>query len=286
MKPYPQIIAAIGPTASGKSDFAVNLAQKVNGEIISADSRQIYKGLDIGTGKITKEEMKGIKHYMLDICDIGEDFSVAKYVEIALPIIEDCLSRGKTPILCGGTGQYIHAILYKTTFPKVLANEKLRNDLEKKSIGELFLMLKEKDETRANNIDKNNKVRLIRALEILSELKEIPQITSDTPRFNFHIHNMDIKNEIIKERITERLEKRLKIGLLDEVKNVLSMDLEKIKLEHLGLEYVELGKYIKGETTLENAKEILITKSYQYAKRQKTWNKKHFASAENIEIKN
>lgn len=286
MEQLPHLIAVVGPTASGKSDFAVELAQRVHGEIISADSRQIYRGLDIGTGKITHEEMKGVPHHMLNIKNPGEPFSVVEYVEMVLPIISDIIARGKTPILCGGTGQYVYAVLYKQSFPKVLANENLRNNLEQKSTSELFTMLEIKDPARAQSIDKYNKVRLIRALEILSELSEVPKLETPIPRFSFHIYNLNPSNEIIKERIIKRVEKRLGDGMLEEVGKVLAMNLSTLELARCGIEYVEFGKYFRDDCSLDEAKQSLIYKIYHYAKRQKTWNKKYFPEAEIVEIKN
>lgn len=279
------VIAIIGPTASGKSDFAVEYALKHDGEIISADSRQIYRGLDIGTGKITREEMKGVPHHMLDIKEPGESFSVAEYASRALPIIEDILSRGKTPILCGGTGQYVHAVLYKQEFPKVLADEELRKVLERKSAEELFAELSRKDPARAETIDKHNKVRLVRALEILSKLPQVPSIVPPEPRFDFKLYATNPNSDTLRKRIVERLEKRLSEGMLGEVKNVLALDLPKEKLARCGIEYVELGKHLRGECSLEDAKKALIAKIWQYAKRQKTWNKKYFKEAEYIPVK-
>jgi tRNA dimethylallyltransferase len=279
-----RVIAVVGPTASGKSDFAVELALRENGEVISADSRQIYRGLDIGTGKITYEEMKGVPHHMLDIKNPGESFSVVEYVHLVLPLITDIVARGKTPILCGGTGQYIHAVLYDDSFPKVLANKKLREELEQKSVEELFTLLQEKDSARAETIDKHNKVRLVRALEILSELPEVPPLQTPTPRFSFHIYNLDPSNETIKGRIIKRVEKRLDGGMLKEVEKVLAMNLSTIELARLGIEYVELGKYFREECSLDEAKQVLISKIYHYAKRQKTWNKKYFPEAEIVAV--
>ncbi len=132
-----EIIIVVGPTASGKSDFTVELALKVNGEIISSDSRQVYKGLDIGTGKITEEEMKGVKHHMISVYDLDEDVSVARFARDAAPILKDIMSRGKTPIICGGTGQYIDALIFDTKIPAVGPNKKLRAELEKLSTEEL-----------------------------------------------------------------------------------------------------------------------------------------------------
>ena len=173
-----EVVVIIGPTASGKSDFAVEYALSHNGEIISADSRQLYRGLDIGTGKITREEMKGIPHHMLDVCDIGEKFSVAEYVRLALPILEDIRARGKTTIICGGTGHYVDALIYKDTFPQIPPNETLRKELEGKTTEELFEELTSCDPDRAKTIDKHNRVRLIRALEIVTSTgKPIPPLT-------------------------------------------------------------------------------------------------------------
>lgn len=278
------VIAVIGPTASGKSDFAVDLAIKIEGEIISADSRQIYRGLDIGTGKITKEEMRGVPHHMLSIKDIGEGFSVAEYAALVLPLIEEIQSRKKVPILCGGTGQYIHAVLYESSFPNVGPNKSLRKELGGKTTKELFLMLMEKDPNRAKTIDRHNKVRLVRALEILSSLPKVPEMLHTKPRFPFHIYNLSLGNEAMKDRITKRVENRLKQGMLDEVKKVIDMQLTEAELARLGIEYVELGKYLNRISALEDAKSSLIAKIYQYAKRQKTWNKKYFPDVEIIAI--
>lgn len=278
------VIAVVGPTASGKSDFAVDLAIKIDGEVISADSRQIYRGLDIGTGKITKEEMRGIPHHMLNIRDIGEGFSVAEYVASVLPLIEEIQSRNKVPIICGGTGQYIHAILHQSTFPHVLPDYNFRKNLEEKTTEELFATLLEKDPARAETIDKHNKVRIIRALEILSSLPKVPGTSQPKPRFSFRIYNLSLDNKTMKDRITKRVDKRLDQGMLDEVKKVMGLSLAEVELTRLGIEYVELGKYLKGISTLEEAKESLIAKIYQYAKRQKTWNKKYFPDALKVNV--
>lgn len=284
MQELPKIIAVIGPTASGKSDFAVELALKINGEIISADSRQIYRDLDLGTGKITKEEMRGVQHHMLDIVNPGEAFSVTLYVEQALPIIHDILARGKTPILCGGTGQYIHAILYETSFPKVPPNEALRKSLETKTVEELFTILQEKDSTRALTIDRHNKVRLVRALEILKQEKTIKPL-SLRERFSFHIYEMSVEDTLLRKRIEKRIQKRIDLGMLDEIKKVIAMNLSEEKLARCGLEYVELGNYIQNKCSLSEAKQKLFYAIWHYAKRQKRWNIKYFPTTEKIVVK-
>ena len=153
MKTTPHVIVVAGPTSSGKSDFAVDLALKHNGEIISADSCQIYRGLNIGTGKITQEEMRGVPHHMIDIIDINDSFSVEEYRSQALSIINTILTNGKTPIICGGTGQYIDALIFEESFPKVPPNKKLREELETKSVEDLYTQLENLDKDRAADID-------------------------------------------------------------------------------------------------------------------------------------
>jgi len=270
-----KIIIVAGPTASGKSDFAVDLALKVNGEIISADSRQIYRGLDIGTGKITEEEMRGVKHYMLDICDIGNDFSVSDFMDQVLPVIDDIFSSGKTPIICGGTGQYIQAIIYKNSFPQVPPNEKLREELEKLSTEELVTRLTIYDPRRAEYIDKDNRRRLIRALEIIDKKGVVPEIGDLEKRFETEIHLMEPTREELKERIKLRLDKRLNEGMLEEGKKVFEMNLSDEQVKRLGIEYVYMNKYFENKITLEEMKEEILHKSWQYAKRQMVWNKKY-----------
>ena len=165
MKSLQKIIVVCGPTATGKSDYAVELAKKVRGEIISADSRQVYRGLDIGSGKITKKEMRGIPHYCLDIANPKRVFSVSSYKKFADKAIKDIVNRGKTPIICGGTGFYIDAVICDIAFPAVPPNKTLRKTLEKLSLEELQNKLQKLDPRRFELVDQKNKVRLIRAIE-------------------------------------------------------------------------------------------------------------------------
>ncbi len=275
MNTQPHVIVVVGPTASGKSDFAVELARKHNGEIISADSRQIYKGLDIGTGKITREEMKGITHYMLDVCDLDDDFSVAEYKRLAFPILEDILARGKTPIICGGTGQYIDALIYTQEIPEVKPNKKLREELERKTADDLYNELLSKDKRRAGEIDKHNKVRLIRALEIVAALGIVPIQSEANCIRPTEIYLMDISRELLRERITKRLFKRLEIGMIDEVQKIMHQGYTSDSMRKFGLEYVTIAKHLEGTLTKNEMEEEIVTKSMQYAKRQQTWNKKY-----------
>lgn len=277
-----KVIVVLGPTASGKSDFAVELALTCSGEIISADSRQLYKGLDIGTGKITEEEMKGVRHHMLSVYELDEDVSVARFARDASLIIDDILSRNSTPIICGGTGQYIDALIYDTQIPKVAPNQKLREELEKKPTDELFEELTRCDLARASFIDKHNRVRIIRALEIIASLGKVP--AQETPKLQYktEIYLLDPTRELLRERITTRLEKRLSQGMIEEVQNVMKKGYTSSTMKKFGLEYVTIGKYLEGTLSVGEMREELVTKSMQYAKRQQTWNKKYLSIAKII----
>lgn len=276
MKKLQKVIVVAGPTASGKSDFAVQLALKNNGEIISADSRQIYKGLDIGTGKITKKEMCGVKHHMLDKINLEDNFSVAEYKRLAQPILEDILARGKTPIICGGTGQYIDSLIFDTSIPEVGPNKLLRAKLEKKTTEALYKSLLSKDSRRAKEIDKHNRVRVIRALEIIETLGKVPKQNKPKLKYNVEMYLMAPVREIIRERISKRLDARLKSGMIDEVKNLINyLGPSSVDMKKFGLEYVSIAKFLEGKISEEKMKEELTNKINQYAKRQDTWNKKY-----------
>lgn len=283
-KHHNNVIVVVGPTASGKSDFAVELALIHNGEIISADSRQIYTGLDIGTGKITKEEMKGVKHYMLDICNLTDDFSVAEYKRLATPILEDILSRGKTPIVCGGTGQYIDTLIFDQEIPHVEPNKKLRESLEKETTEALVARLTLLDPIRLASIDTHNRPRLIRALEIIESLGFVPKQNVPSLRHITKLYLLNPTRELLRTRITKRLEKRLLQGMIEEVTLVMKKGYTSHDMKKFGLEYVTIGTYLEGNLTFEEMKEELITKSMQYAKRQQTWNKKYETLAEIIDV--
>ena len=266
----PKILVILGPTATGKSDLAVELALKYNGEIISADSRQVYKGMDLGTGKITEKEMCGVPHYMLDIVKPNSIFNVSKYKIKAQKIIADILKRGKLPIICGGTGFYIEAIVNNTTLPDVLPNIKLREKLEPKTCEQLMAILQKLDKNISETIDTKNKRKIIRAIEIATELGNVPAIKSE-PLYNAIQIGLIAPDKILKERIKLRLLNRIKAGMLEESKKLHKQGISWKRMENLGLEYRYMARYLKGEISLDQMIEQLNSKIWQYARRQKTW---------------
>jgi len=273
-KNRPKIIVILGPTASGKSDLAVELALKYNGEIISADSRQIYKGMNIGTGKITKKEMRGIPHYLLDIASPKKQLSVAHFQKQAKSAIEKILKKGKTPIICGGTGLYIDAVIDNQIFPNVKPDAKLRKRLEKLTTKQLFEKLKKLDPNRAKTIDKNNPRRLIRALEIVMiSKKPVPKIKKQR---NYNVLKIGVKrdNEQLKELIWKRLIKRFDAGMTNEVRRLIKSGVSFKRLYDFGLEYRWIGLYLEKKITKGQMIQGLYKAIRDFSKRQMTWFKR------------
>lgn len=271
----PRVLIIVGPTASGKSDLAVKIAKKHNGEIISADSRQVYKGLNIGTGKITKKEMRGVPHHLLDIADPKKIFTVSEYKKMADKTISEIISRGKMPIICGGTGFYIQTVIDNIALPEVPPNIKLRKKLEKKSTEKLFEILKNLDPERAKNIDAKNGRRLIRAIEIATKLGKVQKIHSGGfSAYNPLFIGIKIEPEILKKRIYKRLISRLKKGMISEAKKLHSQGLSWKRMEDLGLEYRYLARFLQNKITKKEMIEQLNKEIWHYAKRQMTWFKR------------
>ncbi len=276
----PKIITILGPTAIGKSDLAVSISlylkkeQNINSEIISADSRQVYKYLDIGTGKIIKTEMKNIPHHMLDIISPDQEYSVFQYTQDANRIIEDLLSKKITPIICGGTGQYINSLLFETSGAGAKQNPELRENLERESLEFLQIELNnlaQKYNTDISKIDIKNKRRVIRAIEIITELGYIPEIKINDKYENI-IVGLDTNYEILQNRIKTRIDKRLDQGMIQEVENLLNENkVDHTRLQKLGLEYKFISDYLTGLLTIDEFKEKLYFAICHYAKRQKTW---------------
>lgn len=282
MPTKPKIIVILGPTASGKSDLAVKIAKKNNGEVISADSRQVYYGLNVGSGKITKKEMAGVPHHLLDVANPKRVFTVVQYQKLAGKAIRDIIKRKKIPIICGGTGFYIDSLIHNYKLPEVPPDKKLRAKLEKKFTEELFKQLKKLDPRRAKNIDRYNKRRLIRALEIVISTKKPVPVPEDIGinQFNRHKSAAILKigtkkqPEELKKLIYKRLIRRLKAGMIKEVENLHKKGVSWQRLDDLGLEYRYISRYLRGLITKPKMIEILNKEICRYAKRQMTWFKR------------
>ncbi|MBI2633966.1 MAG: tRNA (adenosine(37)-N6)-dimethylallyltransferase MiaA [Parcubacteria group bacterium] len=274
MATLPKIVAIVGPTASGKSALGIKLAKKFNGEIVSADSRQIYKDMNIGTGKVTKKEMAAVKHYLLDVASPRRTFTVSQYVRLAEKAIREIRKKGKLPIIVGGTGFYIQALVDGITIPKVPPNPKLRRELEKKSREELLHLLEEKDPERAQTIEKKNKRRLIRALEIIEALGKVPKIQKN-PKYLPLFIGITKDREELKRSIKQRLLSRLRQGMIEEVKKLHKKEkLSWQRLENFGLEYRYIAYYLQGKIPRRAMIEQLEKAINDYARRQMTWFKR------------
>ncbi len=279
----PKVIVILGPTATGKSSLAVSLAKKMNGEIISADSRQVYKGMDLGSGKITKKEMLGIPHHLLNVISPNARFSVQKYKQLAEKAIEKILIKNKLPIICGGTGFYIDSIVKNIELPEVPPNKKLREELEKKSAKELFTLLGNLSQSRALSIDKHNKVRLIRAIEIAKALGDVPKLKEKESKYDFIFVGLDLLDEKLKKNINIRLHTRIKKGMIHEVEELHSTGVSWKKLESFGLEYKNCALFLQDKispsTSLRTSHEQMIenlkNEIWHYVKRQRTWFKRN-----------
>lgn len=270
----PKVLVIVGPTASGKSALAVHLAKKFDGEVISADSRQVYKGLDIGTGKITKHEMRGVPHYLLGIADPRKQFSVSDFVKEAQRVITMIYHSGLLPIVVGGTGFYIDALTGTINFPDVPPNKRLREKLSKKSTSELFEMLKKKDPIRAKTIDQYNKVRLIRALEIIDTMGKVPALFSYSHELDYRYIFIGLKPENLDIKIQKRLKERLD-GMIKEGKKLHGRGITYKRMHELGLEYRYIGMYLQNKITKEKMAKKLYIEIRRYAKRQMTWFKRN-----------
>ncbi len=272
--PLKKLIVVCGPTATGKSDYAVTLAKKINGEIISADSRQVYKGLDIGSGKITKREMKDVPHHLLDVANPKRVFSVMQYQRLATRAIKDILKRGKVPIICGGTGFYIDAVVYGQSLPAVKPNATLRKQLEKLSTQELAEKLQTLDTARYEEIDIHNRIRLIRAIEIATALGSVPKVQR-TAQYDVEWIYLDFADDVLKDRIHARLLKRMKVGMVAEVTRLHDEGVSWRRLESLGLEYRYLALFLQNKLSKADMLAQLEMAIWHYAKRQRTWFKKY-----------
>lgn len=268
-----ELITVLGPTASGKTSFATQLAERLNGEIISADSRQVYRGMDIGTGKDLSDYIINghqIPHYLIDIRDAGDKYTLFNYQQDFHIAYEDILSRGKTPILCGGTGLYIEAVLKGYHLPNVPENKPLRTNLESKSLQELAQILASYKSLH-NTTDVDTKKRAIRAIEIADfQSKESLTLQNYKP-INSLIIGIDIDRNLRREKITDRLKKRLEEGMIEEVENLISKGVDANDLIYYGLEYKYVTQYVIGQISFSEMFSQLEIAIHQFAKRQMTW---------------
>ena len=269
-----KIIVILGPTGSGKTKISIDLAKKFNGEIVSADSRQVYRFLDIGTDKIAKEKMDGIVHHLLDVASPKRIFSVVQYQKKALNAIKNIHKRDKIPFIVGGSGFYIQSIVDNIAYPKTKRDNKLRKKLAKKGAKELFSILEKLDPVRAKNIDEKNPVRLIRAIEIAKQLEKVSPITKKRSPYQFLIIGLKINENKIDDICKKRFNKWIKRGLIKEIKNLQEIGLSWEKIESFGLYYFILAQYIQGKISRKEAFEKSIISLRQYIKKQITWFKK------------
>ena len=271
-----KVIAIVGPTASGKTKFSIELAKKINGEIISADSRLVYKGFNIGTAKPTKEEMNNIPHYMIDIVEPDAEYSAGLYKEYATKIIEDVNLKGKVPIIVGGTGLYIDILLKGYSLPGVEANKELRESLDKKSNNELFEMLSRLDPSAVTGLEINDRKKIIRTIEIITltgkKLEESRGMTDSSYEIEWIGKNFK-RNELY-QRIDERVENMIDAGLIDETNDLLNKYGRVYNLVNT-IGYREIMQYLDGVLSLNEAKELLKKNTRNYAKRQLTWFRKN-----------
>ncbi len=278
------LIIFTGPTAVGKTAMSIRLAKELNGEIISADSAQVYKYMDIGSAKITKEEMQGVVHYLIDVLEPSEEFNIATFKDMALCACEEIYEKGKLPIIVGGTGFYIQSLIYDIDFSEESeGNSKIRDELEKiyEDNGADFLhnMLRECDAESAELIHKNNVKRVIRAIEYyrltgekISDHNKTQHEKSSPYNFAYFVLNEDRKS--LYEKIDKRVDMMFEAGLVNEVTALKNMGLSKANTSMLALGYKEVLDYLEGEISIEAAKEIIKRDTRHFAKRQITWCKR------------
>lgn len=266
-----RVIIITGPTASGKTELSIRIAEKINGEIISADSMQIYREMNIGTAKPSKDEMRGIPHYMLGAVSIETPYSVALFQKNAFKYIEDILSRGKTPIVVGGTGLYINSLLYNLNFTQTSKDDKLREELEALPAEELYARLMELDETAAQRIHPNDKKRIIRRIEILkSGSTEEYNFREKNTAYDFLVIGITMDRRELYEKINRRVDKMIENGLVAEVAGIYEkFPANLIALQAIG--YKEIIEYLEGRCTLDEATDSIKKNTRRFAKRQLTW---------------
>ncbi len=273
------LIVIVGPTSSGKTSVSIKLAKYfrkigITAEIISADSRQVYKGLDLLSGKVTKKEMSGIRHHMLDVINLKKTFSVSDYQKQTKKIIKEVYGRGHMPILVGGTGFYVDAVVNDFALPEVPPDYKLRAKYTTKSAIANFVVLKRLDPERAKHIDPNNNVRIIRAIEIAKAMGKVPKIKKSNIYDTLWI-GIDLEDRKLKNNISKRLLSRLKSGMIREAKKLHDSGVSYKRLKTLGLECKYCALYLEGKISKFEMISELEKETWQYVKRQRTWFKRN-----------
>ncbi len=278
-----KVIVICGPTASGKTALSIELAKKINGEIISCDSMQIYKDMNIGTAKPTQEEMQGIKHYLIDIISPNERYSVADYKRDAKKAIKEIINKGKIPIVVGGTGLYIDSLIYEIEYQDIQFDENYRKELEKqveeKGLDYLYKKAKEIDPQAIEKISQNDKKRILRILEIYkatgkNKTQQEIESRKKEVEYDYHVYAIDWDREELYNRINKRVDIMIKQGLIEEVKKILEKYKE-FPTAMQGLGYKEVVEYLEGKTTKEEMIEKIKMETRRYAKRQLTWFRKN-----------
>ena len=279
----PKVIVIAGPTASGKTSLSIDLAKSINGEIISCDSMQIYKGMDIGTAKVTKEEAEGIKHYLIDCVEPNERYTVSNFKKDAERCIEEILSKGKVPIIVGGTGLYVDSLIYGIEYSEMNFDEDYRNKLMKQAeteqgLSELYSKAKEIDSQAMEKISPNDKKRIVRVLEIFNatgKTKTELEIESRKKeiKYEYHVFIVNIERELLYDRINRRVDIMLEKGLIDEVKEIYEK-YDSFPTAMQGLGYKEVVEFLQNQVTKEEMVDKIKKESRHYAKRQLTWFRK------------
>lgn len=268
-----KLVCIVGTNASGKSSLAIELAKLYGGEIVSADSRQVFKGLDLGTGKVTENEMQGVPHYLLDVANINQYYSLADFQKQAYQYIDSILLRDKIPFLVGGTGLYINAVVDGYNLTEAVPDMHFREQLEKKTNDELVEIIRTQDTTILERIDIQNRRRLIRSIEKIHS--GVPLNLPSEPKYETLLIGVTWEKNILAERIDERLQKRIDNGMIEEVKNLINQGATDDFLYRLGLEYRYILYYLQGKyDSLEEFKQELSKAIKKYAKRQMTWFRK------------
>jgi len=281
------VIVILGPTASGKTRISIEMAKEINGEIVSADSMQVYKYMDIGTAKPDRDEMSGIRHYLIDEVYPDEEFSVAKFQQLAFRYLDEILKKGKLPIVAGGTGLYINSLIYNINFSETISDWDLRNELKKEAEEKgneyLYEKLKRIDPEAAKRIHVNDTKRIIRAIEVykhtnkpISHHQELSR--KEPPKYRFILIGLRMDREKLYDRINKRVDVMMEKGLIEEVRSLKKLGYGRDSVAMQGLGYKEVYYYLRGELTLNELLYMLKRDTRHYAKRQMTW----FRRIENV----